>query len=210
MMAYAWLIPLFPLLSFFIILAGKKVWNKQSSLIGTALLGVSFVLSVLVFIDRMGSETIKQTWTWLTIGDINITFGFATTALNVTMLVVVSLVSFLVHIYSRSYMHGEQRIGTFYAYLGIFSFAMLALVQSTSTVQLYFFWELVGLGSFLLIGFYFQKEEAKKAAKKAFMMTRIGDIGFLFGILLIFKETNSFDYSDIFASVENGTLSGAT
>ncbi|MGL4821195.1 MAG: NADH-quinone oxidoreductase subunit L [Bacilli bacterium] len=210
MMAYAWLIPLFPLVSFLVLLAGRKVWGKQSSLVGSAFVFVSFVLSLLVLFDRLGGTTYTKSMTWLTIGETPIRFGFETNALNVTMLVVVSLVSLLVHLYSRSYMHDEARITTFYAYLGIFTFAMLALVLSTSLVQLYFFWELVGLGSFLLIGFYFNKEEAKKAAKKAFMMTRIGDIGFLLGILLIFKTTGTFEFSEIFASVADGTLSGST
>ncbi|WP_417159716.1 proton-conducting transporter membrane subunit, partial [Streptococcus pneumoniae] len=119
-------------------------------------------------------------------GDIDISFGFEVTALGALMLFIVTLVSLLVHVYSKGYMKGEERLPTFYAYLGLFTFAMLGLVISPNLLQLYIFWELVGLGSFLLIGFYFFKEEAKAAAKKAFIMTRIGDVGLFIGMILIF------------------------
>ena len=114
------------------------------------------------------------------------------TALNTLMLVMISLVSCLVQIYSKGYMEGEKRFSIFYTYLGFFTFAMLGLVISPNLLQLYFFWELVGLGSFLLIGFYFYKKEAKEAAKKAFIMTRIGDLGLLIAIILLFWKTGSF------------------
>ena len=116
------------------------------------------------------------------------------------MLFIVSLVSFLVHTYSKGYMHGDERFPVFYAYLGLFTFAMLGLVISPNLLQTYIFWELVGVGSFLLIGFYFYKEEAKAAAKKAFIMTRIGDVGLFIGMILLFWQTKSFEYSDNFPS----------
>ena len=122
------------------------------------------------------------------------------------MLVIVSLVSLLVHIYSIGYMHGDGRVPIFFAYLGLFTFAMLGLVVSPNLLQLYIFWELVGLGSFLLIGFYFYKDAARHAAKKAFIMTRIGDIGLLIGIILLFWKTGSFEYGAIFSAVQNGVL----
>ena len=123
------------------------------------------------------------------------------------MLVIVSLVSFLVHTYSKGYMHGDERFPVFYAYLGLFTFAMLGLVISPNLLQTYIFWELVGVGSFLLIGFYFNKEEAKAAAKKAFIMTRIGDVGLFIGMILLFWQTKSFEYSEIFQAVEAGAVS---
>ena len=94
-----------------------------------------------------------------------------------------------------------------YAYLGLFTFAMLGLVISPNLLQTYIFWELVGVGSFLLIGFYFYKEEAKAAAKKAFIMTRIGDIGLLIGMILLFWQTKSFEYNAIFQAIEDGVVS---
>ena len=123
------------------------------------------------------------------------------------MLVIVSLVSFLVHTYSAGYMKGDDRFSVYYAYLGLFTFAMLGLVLSPNLLQTYIFWELVGVGSFLLIGFYFYKEEAKQAAKKAFIMTRIGDVGLLIGMILLFWQVGSFEYDEIFQAVSDGVIS---
>ena len=135
-----------------------------------------------------------------------ITMGYEVNPLNALMLVIVSLVSFLVHVYSKGYMHGDERFPVFFAYLGLFSFAMLGLVLSPNLLQLYMFWELVGLGSFLLIGFYYFKPEAKAAAKKAFIMTRIGDVGLFIGMVLLFWQAGSFEYDEIFASIKNGEI----
>ncbi len=168
---------------------------------------VSFIYSLLVLIERLSAPTYKAEATWLTIGDVQLTAGIEVNQLNALMLVIVSLVSFLVHMYSKGYMHGDERFHTFYAYLGLFTFAMLGLVISPNLLQLYVFWELVGLGSFLLIGFYFYKEEAKKAAKKAFIMTRIGDVGLFIGMILLFWQVGSFEYDEIFHAVEAGTIS---
>lgn len=207
MMEYAWLIPLFPLASFVLLLIAGKKMGEASSVIGIALTFLSFAGSVLVLVERISSSTLKQEWTWLSIGQTSITFGFEINALNALMLLIVTLVSFLVHMYSRGYMHGDERFYMFYAYLGLFTFAMLGLVIATNLLQLYIFWELVGLGSFLLIGFYFFKEEAKAAAKKAFIMTRIGDVGLFIGMILLFWQVGSFEYDEIFKAVQAGEVS---
>ncbi|CAG9612096.1 NAD(P)H-quinone oxidoreductase subunit 2, chloroplastic [Bacillus rhizoplanae] len=208
MMDYAWLIPLFPLVSFVLLVMFGKKLKERSSWLGTFLAFLSFAGAVLVLIERLSAETVKQQWTWLQIGDVNISFGFEVNALNALMLFIVTLVSLLVHMYSKGYMHGDERFHIFYAYLGLFTFAMLGLVISTNLLQLYIFWELVGLGSFLLIGFYFFKEEAKAAAKKAFIMTRIGDVGLFIGMILLFWQVGSFDYDAIFQAVQAGEISG--
>ncbi|HDX9587191.1 TPA: NADH-quinone oxidoreductase subunit L [Bacillus pseudomycoides] len=209
MMDYAWLIPLFPLVSFVLLVMFGKKLKEGSSWLGILLTFLSFAGAVVVLIERLSSETVKQQWTWLQIGDVNISFGFEVNALNALMLFIVTLVSLLVHMYSKGYMHGDERLHIFYAYLGLFTFAMLGLVISTNLLQLYIFWELVGLGSFLLIGFYFFKEEAKAAAKKAFIMTRIGDVGLFIGMILLFWQVGSFDYNVIFQSVQAGDISQA-
>ncbi|MFE8698082.1 NADH-quinone oxidoreductase subunit L [Cytobacillus sp. FJAT-53684] len=207
MMENAWIIPLFPLLSFlFLIFFGKRL-KGASAYIGILLSLASFVYSLLVLFERFTSPTHKAESVWLTIGDVQLTAGFEVNQLNALMLVIVSLVSFLVHTYSKGYMHGDERLHVYYAYLGLFTFAMLGLVLSPNLLQTYIFWELVGLGSFLLIGFYFYKEEAKKAAKKAFIMTRIGDVGLLIGMILLFWQVGSFEYDEIFAAVEAGAVS---
>ncbi|MES9668356.1 NADH-quinone oxidoreductase subunit L [Bacillus cereus] len=207
MIDYAWLIPLFPLVSFLLlIMFGKKI-REGSSVLGIFFTFLSFISAVVILIERFSSEAVKHKWVWLRVGDIDISFGFEVTALGALMLFIVTLVSFLVHVYSKGYMKGDARLPTFYAYLGLFTFAMLGLVISTNLLQLYIFWELVGLGSFLLIGFYFFKEEAKAAAKKAFIMTRIGDVGLFIGMILIFWHAGSFEYDAIFKAIHTGDLS---
>ncbi|PGD91215.1 NADH-quinone oxidoreductase subunit L [Bacillus wiedmannii] len=206
MIDYAWLIPLFPLVSFFLLLIfGKKI-REGSSVLSILLVFLSFIFAVLVLIERFSKVGLKHKWVWLRTGDIDISFGFEVTALGALMLFIVTLVSLLVHVYSKGYMKGDERLTTFYAYLGLFTFAMLGLVISPNLLQLYIFWELVGLGSFLLIGFYFFKEEAKAAAKKAFIMTRIGDVGLFIGMILIFWHAGSFEYDAIFRAIHTGDL----
>lgn len=206
MIDYVWLIPLFPLVSFLLlIIFGKKI-REGSSVLSIFFVFLSFICAVLVLIERLSTVPVKHKWVWLRTGDIDISFGFEVTALGALMLFIVTLVSLLVHVYSKGYMKGEERLPTFYAYLGLFTFAMLGLVISPNLLQLYIFWELVGLGSFLLIGFYFFKEEARAAAKKAFIMTRIGDVGLFIGMILIFWHAGSFEYDAIFRAIHTGDL----
>lgn len=208
-MANAWVIPLFPLLSFlFLLLFGKKI-KRYSAYAGIVLMLGSFSYSLLVLWNRFSAPTYKAEAVWLTIGDVQLTAGFEINQLNALMLVIVSFVSLLVHIYSIGYMQGDERLSVFYAYLGLFTFAMLGLVLSPNLLQLYIFWELVGLGSFLLIGFYFYKQEAKAAAKKAFIMTRIGDVGLFIGMLLLFWEVGSFEFAVIFNAATDGMISSS-
>jgi len=136
-------------------------------------------MAVFAVVESVGGNRVHVAFEWLNIGDGVLTMGFQVDALNAMMLFVVSLVSFLVHVYSRGYMEGDERFHVFYAYLALFTFSMLALVISPNFLQLYIFWELVGLCSFLLVGFWYHKPEAKAAAKKAFIVTRIGDVGCL-------------------------------
>jgi NADH-quinone oxidoreductase subunit L len=208
MMESAWLIPLFPLLSFLILLLFGKRLKGASAYVGILLTLASLVYSILVLFERFLEPTYIKKFDWLTIGDIQLTAGFEVNQLNALMLFIVSLVSFLVHTYSKGYMSGDERYPVFYAYLGLFTFAMLGLVLSPNLLQTYFFWELVGVGSFLLIGFYFYKDEAKAAAKKAFIMTRIGDVGLFIGMILLFWETKSFEYREIFSAIDAGAVSG--
>ncbi|MGN1400185.1 MAG: NADH-quinone oxidoreductase subunit L [Bacillus sp. (in: firmicutes)] len=208
-MENAWIIPIFPLLSFlFLLLFGNRL-KETSALLGTVLMVGSVIYSVAALAGRLAADASHKAETvWLSIGDTQLTVGWEVNQLNALMLVIVSLVSCLVHLYSRAYMKHEGRLPVFYAYLGLFTFAMLGLVLSPNLLQLYIFWELVGLGSFLLIGFYFHKEEAKAAAKKAFIMTRIGDVGLFIGMILLFTEVGSFEFDVIFMALETGEVSG--
>ena len=204
MIQFAWLIPALPLLSFISLLAMRKTSHKIANSIALLLSGLTFVLSIVVFIETMEQSGYSQVWSWLTIGSIDISFGVLLNPLNSVMLILVAFISFLIHLYSVGYMKGDKRINVYFAYLALFTSAMLGLVISPNLLQFYMFWELVGLGSFLLIGFYFYKNSAKQAAKKAFIVTRIGDMGLLIGLILLFWQTGSLQFSEIFASISSG------
>jgi len=208
---YAWLVPLFPLIAFFILIAMGRQWKAVGSLVGIIAMLASFVMSLLIFLGRMGDHVADyawKDWTWITAGSFKLTMGFEVTNLNALMLVIVTFVALLVNIYSRGYMHGDERMNVFFAYIALFSFSMLGLVISSNLLELYIFWELVGVCSFLLIGFWFHKSEARAAAKKAFIVTRIGDVGLLIGILLLFwyMPNHSLDFSDIHNAFAGGAV----
>jgi len=199
------LILLVPFLSFlFNGLVGMKLKPVVSGLIGTIGLGVVALLSYLTawqyfFVDGMvnGSfpKVIAMSMEWLRFTDkLAINMGILLDPISVMMLVVISTVSFMVHIYSLGYMKGEKGFQRFYAFLSLFSFSMLGLVVATNIFQMYIFWELVGVSSFLLIGFYYSKDSAVAASKKAFIVTRFADLGFLIGILVLSYFTKTFDF----------------
>ncbi len=190
------LIPLLPLATFILLgLFGRKYLKTFSGTIGTVSLFASTVLSFFVanryfFIDGkvngVYQKIIAFKYTWLSFSpDVSIDMGIIVDPISVMMLVVVSFVSLMVHVFSLGYMKGEERFATYYAFLSLFTFSMLALVLSSNIFQVYIFWELVGVSSFLLIGFYFDKPAAVAASKKAFIVTRFADLGFLIGILLL-------------------------
>lgn len=205
---YAWLIPLFPLLAFIVIVSFGRQLKEGAALVGILLTGVSFGIALLTFWERFqdGASNYKFNVSWLQVGDIVISMGFEVNQLNAMMLVIVTLVSLLVQIYSKGYMQGDERFPVFYQYLALFTFSMLGLVLSPNLLQVYIFWELVGVCSFLLVGYYYFKKEAKAAAKKAFIVTRIGDLGLFIAICLLFWWTGSFEYTQIFDSVALGKL----
>ncbi|AOM81600.1 NADH-quinone oxidoreductase subunit L [Salisediminibacterium beveridgei] len=208
-MQNAWLIPVFPLIAFLILLFFGKFLKEKAAWVGITALALSFVLSVIVLFERIGGETYTYVIDWLNFGDHVISMGYEVTPLNAMMLIVVTVVSLVVHIFSRDYMHDDNRIHVFYMYLGLFSFSMLGLVLAPNVLQLFIFWELVGLCSFLLVGFWYFKPEAAAAAKKAFLTTRIGDVGLLLGLVILYNQVGSFDYGDIYAAVENGMINDA-
>jgi NADH-quinone oxidoreductase subunit L len=206
MIQYAWIIPVFPLLAFVLLLFFGRMLKERAAYVGIIAIAASFGMSVIVLFERIGGEGYKYVIRWLSFGEHSITMGYEVTALNAMMLIVVTTVSLLVHLFSMQYMHGDDRFSVFYSYLGLFSFSMLGLILSPNILQLFIFWELVGLCSFLLVGFWFFKPEAAAAAKKAFLTTRIGDVGLFIGIVLIFIHTGSFEYATIFAAIDNGLV----
>ncbi|MDN9009194.1 NADH-quinone oxidoreductase subunit L [Brevibacillus laterosporus] len=207
-MQYAWLVPLFPLIAFAIILSFGRQLKEGAGYISILLTAASLVLACITFVARFqeGAQDYVLSIKWLQVGDYVIPVGFEVNQLNAMMLVIVSVVSLLVQIYSRGYMQGDQRFPVFYQYLALFTFSMLGLVISPNLLQLYIFWELVGVCSFLLVGYYYFKPEAKAAAKKAFIVTRIGDVGLFIAICLLFWQTGRFEFDDIFTAIQGGKV----
>ena len=189
-------IPLLPLITFVILgLFGRKYLSRISGLLGTASLLTSTLLSFVAakqyfFVDGKVNGVFQKIvafkFTWLEFSPtLSIDLGMIIDPISVMMLVVVTSVSLMVHVFSLGYMKGEERFATYYAFLSLFTFSMLGLILSANIFQVYMFWELVGVSSFLLISYYFNKPSAVAASKKAFIVTRFADLGFLIGILIL-------------------------
>lgn len=199
------LIPILPLASFLLMgLLGKKYIKGYAGWISTIMMGVATTLSITLAyqyffsfgnVNGIYQKFVPFQLNWLEFSEnFSIHIGALLDPISVMMLVVVTFISLMVHIYSMGYMHGESRFATYYAYLGLFTFSMLGLVMSSNIFQIYIFWELVGVSSFLLIGYYFEKPSAIAACKKAFIVTRFADAFFLIGILILSYYTGSFDF----------------
>jgi NADH-quinone oxidoreductase subunit L len=193
-----------PLLGFLIAaLFGKQLGARACEIVTTTFLMVAALFSwVLFFQHAIGSqpEALTQVINWFTVGTLKVEWAFRVDALTVVMLVVVNTVSSLVHLYSVGYMHEDPSRPRFFAYLSLFTFAMLMLVTADNLIQMFFGWEGVGLASYLLIGFWYEKPSANAAAIKAFVVNRVGDFGFLLGIFTVFFVTKSVGFETIFAA----------
>ena len=200
------LILLLPLLSFLVLaLRGMKMSHKLAGLIGTTSLGLVTILSYATAIayfflagrcaDGAYATIVPYNFTWLPMGRLHFDLGIMLDPISVMMLIVISTVSLMVHIYSFGYMHGEKGFQRYYAFLSLFTMSMLGLVLATNIFQMYLFWELVGVSSYLLIGFYYPLHAAVAASKKAFIVTRFADMFFLIGILIFGYYTQSFSFS---------------
>lgn len=205
------LIALLPLAAFVILgLFGRKYFNKSSGLIATTLLLISTAIAFYISCEYFANGKINGAYqklivfryTWLAFSEgMSIDMSAMLDPITAMMLIVVPFISLMVHLYSLAYLKGEKRFATYYAFLGLFTFSMLGLVLSSNIFQMYFFWELVGVSSFLLIGFYFDKPSAVAACKKAFIVTRFADLGFLIGILVLSFHAKSFDFDTIIANL---------
>ncbi len=215
--SYIALIPLLPLAGFILLgIFGRKYFKSSSGIIGTGLLLVSTVLSLYTaykyfFVDGKAGDTYQTItalkFTWLSFSEnVSIDMGIILDPISVMMLVVVTFVSLMVHVFSLGYMKGEERFATYYAFLSLFTFSMLGLVVSSNLFQVYIFWELVGVSSYLLIGYYYDKPSAVAASKKAFVVTRFADLGFLIGILILAFYGKSLDIKTLMENLQSSEL----
>ena len=209
---FAWLIPGLCLTAFVITLVFGKFLPGRGSYISIAAILGAFLLFCSVFLDFVsnGLTPVSVDIQWIYIGNLGITWGFQVDRISVVMLGLVTLISLIVQVYSVGYMDGEPRFGWYFTLQALFAAAMLVLVLADNLLFLYIAWELVGLGSYLLIGFWYERRSASEAAKKAFITTRIGDVGLLIGIILLFKATGTFHISSIIHAANSGGISENT
>ncbi len=198
-----------PMLSALLIAVLGGRMPKICDLIGIGTMGVSLLCAIVLGLGHAtyGAQTWEFTWItmdvgWVTSEPLSWTLGITVDGLTTALLLVVTLVSFLVHLFSKGYMHGDDRYVDFYRWLGLFTFSMLGLILSDNLLTLFVFWEVMGLASYKLIGHYFFKQSAFMACKKAFMTTRVGDIGMFLALLAIYLYTDSLQFKEIFANLD--------
>lgn len=203
-------IALLPLLSFILLLFLGRFLPGRGGPVATALVGVSFLSSLYVLFQVLTRGNVASTMVWHVAGSARFTLGLLVDELAVLMLVLVTSMSFIIHLYSIGYMHREKRLSWYFAVLSLFTAVMVNLVIANNYLQLYIFWELVGLCSYLLIGFWFEKKSASDAAKKAFLVTRLGSVGLGLGIILTYVSTGSFMFSEVFQQAEGLSMTLVT
>ena len=204
---------LLPLLDFVVLIFFQKRIPRNGDWLGTGMIFAALGLSVVILFTKLTSypeETLQLTFRWVDfglipgLGALSIDLGLMIDNIAAIMLVVVTIVSALVHLFSIGYMHGDVRYGRYFAYLGIFSFSMLGIVLTNNFLFMYVSWELVGLSSYLLIGHWFEKKSAADASKKAFIVNRIGDVGMFTGILVLYANFHTFRFDAIFGAMQAG------
>jgi len=197
MVKYAHLIPIFPFLAFTVnILFGRRI-KKASALVSIAASFVALLFSIITLFGLLNGNGSYSLGKWLAFGSLTLNFGVMVDPLSCIMLLVVTTVGTLIQIYSIGYMHDDPRFSRFFAYMSLFTASMLGLVLADNLLALFIFWEGVGLCSYLLISFWFERPSAAKAGMKAFITTRIGDVGLLIGILILFSSTGTFSFSGL-------------
>ena len=209
-MDWAWVIPALSASAFFLIVIFGRFLPQKGAFISIVAIFLGFILFWYVLLDLLDAGAASFSLNWLTIGDTSLTWGVAVDRLAVTMLGLVTFVALVIQVYSLEYMRGDSRFGWYFAVHALFAAAMLVLVLADNLLLLYISWELVGLGSYLLIGFWYERRSAAEAAKKAFVTTRIGDVGLLIGIILLFKATGTFEISTIFHVAQQGGIGDGT
>jgi len=197
------LVPLLPLIGVLINgLFGAKI-KDRAHLIAVPAAGLSCVVAFILFFQVLGGATLDwDVYPWLAVGDMKVPIGFLVDPLSTVMMLVVTFVGFLIHVYSIGYMHGDRGYARFFTYLNLFMFSMLMLVLANNYLLMFLGWEGVGLCSYLLIGFWYEKTSAGDAGKKAFVVNRVGDAGFILGLFFIWTTFGSLKYTEVFAAVD--------
>lgn len=206
-----YLIPLFPLVSFTIIaLFGKSLSKNITTFLAPGSILASFVVALFIFFSQLSNNhsVTVPIFSWIHVGDFYADFSFLVDSLSIIFTLVITGVGFLIHVYSTGYMHDEKDYNRYFSYLNLFVFFMLLLVLGDNFLLMFVGWEGVGLCSYLLIGFWFKNINYSNAANKAFIMNRIGDLGFLLGIILTFGVFGTINYHDVFAQVGNVVIDG--
>ena len=224
MLDYVGLIPLFPAIGFLINgFFGKRLGNKVVSVVGPSAIGLSFLTAILIFFELLGKPPAerlfeKTLFNWVVSGSLQTVVGYQIDPLSILMVLVVTGVSFFIHVYSVGYMHGDPGYPRYFTYLNLFVFMMLNLVLANNFLLMFVGWEGVGLCSYLLIGFWYEKDSASNAGKKAFVVNRVGDFGFLLGMFLLFTALGkhgiwTLDFTEVFKNahlLDPGTVTAIT
>jgi len=216
MLDYAWLMLLFPAVGTLLIaLFGTRMGKRFISWFAPAMVLLSFGVAVGVFVTLLGlpaDERSHQTvlWSWMTVGKFHVDIALLVDQLSITMALVVTGIGFLIHVYSANYMHDDQRFPRFFAYMNFFILMMLTLVLANNYLLLYVGWEGVGLASYLLIGFWFEKPAAVNAGKKAFLVNRVGDFGMALAVMFIWTSLGTLNYGEVFAQANTQWAVGSS
>jgi NADH-quinone oxidoreductase subunit L len=208
-----WALLIVPLAAALIITFITRKHKELSSYVSVGAVVLCFLIVLPYLVRMIGDphmEYIEQSFLWIDIPGLMIEMGTIIDPLSIIMLFIVTFVGALIHIYSRGYMHGEAGYSRFFASLSLFIFSMLGIVLANNFIMIYVFWELVGLASYLLIGYYFEKPAAADAAKKAFLVNRIGDFGFILGIFVLYYATGTFNFVKMAHIIQAGTVDSGT
>lgn len=205
MTQYAYLIPIFPFIAFLLnIFFGARIFKEKAAWVSVVSSLMSCAVGLPCAAAVAQSGTISAQMDWLSLGSYTLSFGYLLDPWSATMLFVVTIVGTLIQIYAAGYMHGDPRFSRFFAYVSLFMAAMLTLVISNNYILFFMAWEVMGLCSYLLIGFWFEKDSAANASRKAFLTTRVGDVGFFIGILTLFKASGTLNFADLAGVVGMG------
>ena len=201
-----WLLPTFPLLGFLaLVLTSGNLPRQIVAFIGAGSVGLSFIAAIFIAFEFLASGEdyfVKEVWTWMSVGAFNPGFSFYLDGLSVVMMLVITGVGFLIHSYATGYMADDPSFSRFFSYMNLFVAAMLMLVLGDNLVVLYLGWEGVGLCSYLLIGFWYTKPENGYAARKAFVVTRVGDTSMAIGLFLLFAQLGTLNIQELLHAAE--------